>query len=155
MLKVLVICSSNSCRSVIGEALLNHLGKGRIQAFSAGSKAKGMIKGQALDLLKRHGISTEGLSSKSWNSLNSLHFDIIITVCDKAANETCPSYLDSALKLHWATTEPSHVNGGHQAKLAALENTYQIFEQRISQMLALPLCKMPDKDLAHKLYAIN
>ncbi|WP_428354903.1 hypothetical protein [Methyloprofundus sp.] len=82
MLKILVICTENSCRSVIGEAIFNYLGQGRIQSFSAGSKAKGSVNVRALSLLKRHGVCTEGISSKSWNSLSKLQFDIIITVCD-------------------------------------------------------------------------
>lgn len=155
MLTILVVCSGNSCRSVIGEAIFNHLGQGRIQAFSAGSKAKGKVNPQAIALLKRHGVSTLGLSSKSWNSLDNNQFDIIITVCDRAANEICPSYLSSAIQIHWTTTEPSHVKGGNGAILAALENTYQVFEQRISRMLALPLCEMSDTELVSKLSAIS
>lgn len=155
MLSVLVICTSNSCRSVIGEALFNHLGKGRVQAYSAGSNPKGIVKSQAIELLEKHGVSTRDLSSKSWHSLNKQQFDIIITVCDKAANEVCPSYFDSALKIHWATTEPSHAQGGNQAVQAALENTYQIFEQRISRMLALPLNDLPVEALANQLRAIS
>lgn len=155
MLTILVVCSGNSCRSVIGEAIFNHLGKGRIQAFSAGSKAKGKVNPQAIALLKRHGVSTQGLSSKSWNSLNNNQFDIIITVCDRAASESCPSYLNSALHIHWATIEPSHVKGGSEAILAALEDTYQVFEQRISKMLALPLCAMTNEELESKLNAIS
>ncbi|RLA19514.1 MAG: arsenate reductase ArsC [Gammaproteobacteria bacterium] len=155
MIKILVICTGNSCRSVIGEALLNHFGNGWIQAFSAGSKAKGTINPQAIALLERHGVSTRGLSSKSWDSLSKQQFDIIITVCDRAASETCPSYLNSAVNIHWETIEPSHVKGGNEAMLAAFENTYQIFEQRISRMLALPLGELPAEELITRLNAIN
>ena len=155
MLKILVICTGNSCRSVIGEAIFNHLGQGRILAFSAGSKAKGKINTCALALLERHGVSTEGLSSKSWNSLSKQQFDIIITVCDRAASETCPNYLSSALRVHWDTIEPSHIKGGGDAVLTAFEDTYQVFRQRITKMLALPLTEMSNEELQTELNAIS
>ena len=155
MLKILVICTGNSCRSVIGEALFNHFGQGRIQAFSAGSKAKGRVNIQAIALLERHGVNTQDLSSKSWESLDQQQFDIMISVCDRAAGETCPSYLSSALKVHWGTIEPSHVEGGDGAVLTAFEETYQIFKQRITKMLALPLGELSNADLQAELNAIG
>jgi arsenate reductase len=85
MLNTLVICTGNSCRSIIGEALFNHLGKGRIKAFSAGSQPLGRLNVDAIALLQRHGIATEGLSSKSWVAFENQPIDIVITVCDNAA----------------------------------------------------------------------
>lgn len=155
MLNILVVCTGNSCRSIIGEAVFNHLGQGRIKAFSAGSKPKGRINIKALDLLERHGLNTHGLSSKSWDSLDRQHFNIVITVCDNAAQEICPSYLTAAIKVHWATIEPSHINGGNKEILTAFENTYKTFEQRITKMLALPLDKMNNNELKNKLNAID
>lgn len=155
MLNILVICTGNSCRSIIGEAIFNHLGQGRIKTFSAGSKPKGRVNAEALDLLKRHGLNTEGLSSKSWHSLSKQTFDIIVTVCDNAANEICPAYLTSALRIHWTTIEPSHVMGRNKERLIAFENTYNTFEQRIIKMLALPLEKANNNELARELTAID
>ncbi len=155
MLNILIICTGNSCRSIIGEAVFNHLGQGRIRAFSAGSKPKGQINTGALTLLERHGLNTRDLCSKSWNSLDRQPFNIVITVCDNAAQETCPAYLSSALKIHWPTEEPSHTQGGGNEMLTAFENTYKIFEQRITKMLALPLDRMNSNELAKELNAID
>jgi len=155
MLNILVICTGNSCRSIIGEAVFNHLGQGRIKAFSAGSKPKGQINTGALSLLQRHGLNTQDLFSKSWNSLDKQAINIVITVCDNAAQEPCPVYLNSAIQIHWATTEPSHTKGGDNEILNAFENTYKIFEQRIAKMLSLPLDKMNSKELTRALNAIN
>ena len=155
MLNILVICNGNSCRSIIGEAIFNHLGKGRINAFSAGCNPKGRVNSGALELLQRHGLNIEGLSSKSWYSLSHQPFDIIITVCDNAAKETCPSYLTPALKAHWEAHEPSHTVGGEKEIKMAFENTFIIFEQRINRILALPLEKMNSNDLANALKTID
>ena len=155
MLNILVICTGNSCRSIIGEAIFNHLGQGRIKAFSAGSKPKGRVNAKALDLLTRHGLNTQDLFSKSWHNLDKQAFDIIITVCDNAAKETCPAYLTTAVKIHWATIEPSHVEGGDKEVLTAFEKTYITFEQRINKMLTLPLDQMNSKELISELAAIN
>ena len=95
MLNILVICTGNSCRSIISEALFNHLGNGRIKAFSAGSQPLGRLNAGAIALLQRHGIATEGFSSKSWEAFENQPIDIVITVCDNAAGETCPVYLRS------------------------------------------------------------
>ena len=89
MLRILVICTGNSCRSIISEALFNHLGKGRIKAFSAGSQPLGQLNAGAVAVLQRHGIATEGLSSKSWEAFENKPIDIVITVCDNAA-ANCP-----------------------------------------------------------------
>ncbi|NOQ64905.1 MAG: arsenate reductase ArsC [Methyloprofundus sp.] len=139
MLNILVICTGNSCRSIIGEAVFNHLGQGRISAYSAGSHPKGRINPEALDLLQRHDINTTGLTSKSWDSLSTHAFNIVITVCDRAQQESCPSYLSKAIKIHWPTLEPSHVAGGDKERHAAFEATYKIFAQRIEHLLALSL----------------
>jgi len=95
MLKVLILCTGNSCRSVLGEALINHLGGDRFQAFSAGSHPTGKVNANALATLARHGISTEGFSSQSWDEFDDKDIDIAITVCDSAAGEVCPVYLNN------------------------------------------------------------
>jgi len=155
MLNILIVCTGNSCRSIIGEAVFNHLGQGRIKAFSAGSNPKGRVNTGALNLLQRHELNTRNLSSKSWDILENQPFNIVITVCDNAAQETCPVYLSSAVKIHWTTAEPSHTKGGDNEILNAFEQTYKIFEQRIATMLALPLDKMNRTELTRELNAIE
>jgi len=139
MLTVLVICTGNSCRSVLGEALFNHLGTGRIQAFSAGSHPKGFIKPKAIEILQKYGLPTHGLKSQSWDEYTHHPVDFIITVCDQAAGEVCPIYPSNATHIHWGLSEPSHTQKDINL---ALEHTYKTLEQRITKMLDLPLENM-------------
>lgn len=142
MLNILVICTGNSCRSVIAEALINHLGAGRLKAFSAGSQPLGRLNAGAVALLQRHGHSTDGFYSKSWDSLQDQPFDMVITVCDSAAGESCPVYLQPVPRAHWSTVDPGRVQGTEEQIIAAFEHTYSLFEQRINTMLSLPLEEM-------------
>ncbi|WP_020157016.1 arsenate reductase ArsC [Methylobacter marinus] len=155
MLNILVLCTGNSCRSVIGEALFNHLGQGRIKAFSAGSHPKGQVHPKALATLQAQGVSTEGLFSKSWDSLENQPIDIVITVCDNAAGEVCPVYLNQAVKAHWGLPDPDRVTGSNDEVMAAFKETYRALEQRINKMLALPLETMPADELTAELNAIG
>jgi arsenate reductase len=147
MLKVLVLCTGNSCRSVLGEALFNHLGKGKIQAFSAGSHPLGRINTNALATLARHGLPTEGYQSQSWDEFANHEIDLAITVCDNAAGEVCPAYLNSAVRAHWGLPDPAHVEGTEAEIIAAFEETYSALELRIRDMLALPLEDLTDAEL--------
>lgn len=155
MLNVLVICTGNSCRSIISEALLNHLGKRRIAAFSAGSRPLGRLNAGAVALLERHGISTEGMSSKSWEAFENKPIDVAITVCDNAAGEICPVYMRDVPKAHWPTQDPGHVEGSDEEILQAFEHTYHIFEERIRKMLSLPLESLSSGQLTAELNAIG
>jgi len=155
MLTVFVICTGNSCRSVMGEALFNHLGQGRIQAFSAGSHPIGRLNQGALATLKRHGLPTEGYQSQSWDEFEHQPMDIVITVCDNAAGETCPLYLTKAIKAHWGVSDPGHVEGSEEQKIAAFEQTFRILTLRVNKMLALPLETMPPDELTAELNAIG
>ncbi|MGR9014186.1 MAG: arsenate reductase ArsC, partial [Gammaproteobacteria bacterium] len=139
MLNVFVICTGNSCRSVIGEALFNRLGLGRIQAFSAGSHPIGKINEGALATLKRHDLPTEGYKSQSWEDFESTPMNIVITVCDNAAGETCPVYLSKAVRAHWGVSDPGHVEGTEAEKIAAFEQAFATLELRVKKMLELPL----------------
>jgi arsenate reductase len=139
MLKVLILCTGNSCRSVLGEALINHLGGDRFQAFSAGSHPTGRVNSNALATLKRHGIPTEGYSSQSWDEFDDKDIDIAITVCDSAAGEVCPVYLNNVIRAHWGLPDPAHVAGSPDVIEAAFEATYAALEKRIQQLLALPV----------------
>jgi len=154
MLNVIVICTGNSCRSLLGEALFNHLGTGRIQAFSAGSHTLGRLNAGAVATLVRHGISVDGYKSQSWDEFEHQPMDIVITVCDNAAGETCPVYLNNAARVHWGLVDPGHVEGTDEEKIAAFEKTYAILEQRINKMLALPLETMPLDDVVSELKAM-
>lgn len=147
MLNVLVLCTGNSCRSVLGEALFNHLGKGRIQAYSAGSHPLGRINSNALATLARHGLPTEGYKSQSWDEFADQSIDIAVTVCDNAAGEVCPAYLNSAVRAHWGLPDPAHVTGTEAEIIAAFEKTYSALEKRIKEMLALPLEDLTDNEL--------
>lgn len=155
MLNILVLCTGNSCRSVLGEALFNHLGKGRIQAYSAGSFPTGKVNANALATLQRHGLSTEGYCSQSWDEFAEHDIDIAVTVCDNAAGEVCPAYLNAAVRVHWGLPDPAHVTGTEVQIQAAFESTYSELEKRIKEMLALPLEDLTDTELGILLNQID
>lgn len=155
MLKILILCTGNSCRSVLGEALINHLAGDRLQAFSAGSRPLGKINANALATLKRNGIATEGFISQSWNEFADAGIDIAITVCDSAAGETCPVYLNSTVRGHWGLADPAHISGSEEEIAAAFQVTYNALKKRIEQLLALPFETMPAAELSQALNKIG
>ena len=152
---VLVLCTGNSCRSVMGEALFNHLGQGRFKAWSAGSNPIGRINAGALATLARHGLPTEGYTSKSWEALVGIDFDILIAVCDSAAGETCPVYLSSAVRTNWGVADPGHVEGSPETIEAAFEATFAILQHRIHRLLALPIDTLSREALSAELDRIG
>lgn len=109
MRNILVLCTGNSCRSVMAEALINQLGAGRYRAVSAGSKPAGSVHPKSIETLTRHGIQAGTPYSKSWDEFAGQHFDLVITVCDAAAAETCPVFFGKHDKLHWSTPDPAGV----------------------------------------------
>jgi len=137
-MNILFLCTGNSCRSLIAEAVFNHLAPQGWQAISAGSQPTGKLNEQALALLAAKGISTEGCYSKSWDALP-VTPDIVVTVCASAAGETCPAYLGPVLRTHWGVEDPSHVVGTEDEITAAFEEAYAILRARIEAFLALPL----------------
>jgi arsenate reductase len=155
MLTLLVLCTGNSCRSILAEALVNHLAQGRIQAYSAGSFPTGQVNPHALATLARHGLSTEGYCSQSWDEFANMPIDIAITVCDNAAGEICPAYLNTVIRAHWGLADPAHVCGSEQEIQAAFEQTYTALKSRIQQMLALPLETLSSKELMRLLNQIG
>ena len=155
MLNVFVICTGNSCRSVMGEALVNHLGQGRLKAFSAGSHPIGRINTGALATLKRHNLPTEGYQSQSWEDFEETAMDIVITVCDNAAGESCPVYLTEVVRTHWGVSDPGHVEGTDEEKIAAFEQTFSILKLRVEKMLELPLETMTPEELTAELNKIG
>jgi arsenate reductase len=137
---VLVLCTGNSARSILGEALFNHLGEGRVRAFSAGSKPKGVPHPGALRLLARRGIDTSVFRSKSWDEFTAPEapaIDLAITVCGNAAGEACPVFLGSPLKAHWGLPDPADVTGSEAEVDAAFEETWRLLEMRVRSFLAL------------------
>ena len=154
-LNILVLCTGNSCRSVLGEALINHLSQGRFKAFSAGSHPIGRINTGALATLARHGLPTEGYLSQSWDEFEDANIDIMISVCDSAAGEACPAYLGKAVRGHWGLSDPGHVKGTEEEIIAAFEATYATLEKRIHQLLALPVESLSRQELTDALNKIG
>lgn len=137
-MNILFLCTGNSCRSLISEAVFNHLAPSGWKAISAGSQPAGRLNERALALLAGKGIPTEGYYSKSWDDLP-LTPDVVVTVCASAAGETCPAYLGPVLRTHWGVDDPSHVVGTEEEITRAFERAYAILRARIEAFLALPL----------------
>lgn len=137
-MNVLFLCTGNSCRSILGEAIFNHLAPGGWRAASAGSNPTGVVHPRTLALLAREGISTGGYHSKSWNTVPTTP-DIVITVCSSAAGEACPAYLGPVLRTHWDVKDPAQVRGTDTEVDAAFDAAYRIFRGRIEAFLALPV----------------
>lgn len=137
-MQLLFLCTGNSCRSVLSEAIFNHLAPPGLSAISAGSQPAGALHPLAVALLHAKGISTAGYFSKSWDSLG-VTPDIVVTVCGSAAAESCPAYLGPALRTHWGVDDPGHVVGTQAQIDAAFEQTYRLIRARIEAFLALPL----------------
>jgi arsenate reductase len=152
---VLVLCTGNSCRSVMGEALVNRLGGGRFKAYSAGSNPIGRINAGALATLARHNLPTDGYTSKSWEALEGVDFDILIAVCDSAAGETCPVYLSSAIRTNWGVADPGHVEGTPEEVIAAFEATFATLKHRITRLVELPIESMSREQLSEELDRIG
>lgn len=138
---ILFLCTGNSCRSLIGEAVFNHLAPPGWHAISAGSQPNGKLNERALALLASKGVPTAGYYSKSWDDLP-VTPDIVVTVCASAAGETCPAYLGPVLRAHWGVDDPSHVAGTEDEIDAAFEHAYAILRARIAAFLALPLAEL-------------
>ena len=133
--RVLVLCTGNSCRSVMAEALINHLGKGKYEAVSAGSNPAGYVHPKSIETLKRHGIASGQPRSKSWDEFTGQNFDYIITVCDSAAAETCPVFPGSAKKLHWSTPDPAKATGTEAQITASFDDAYNMLKGRIVSLM--------------------
>lgn len=146
-LRILFLCTGNSCRSIIAEALANHLGEGRLQAYSAGSFPTGQVNENAIAILEKHGVPLPPLKSESWDDYEGQPVDLVITVCDSAAGESCPVWLGKALKAHWGVPDPAHVEGSAEDVERAFDTTYMQMHARIDAMLELPLQRMGEAEL--------
>ena len=154
---VLILCTGNSARSVLGEVLFNTLGKGKFKAYSAGSKPAGKVNPGALEWLTAHGHSTEGLRSKSWDEFaapGAPEFDFIFTVCDNAAGEACPLWLGKPATAHWGIPDPAHIEGD-EARRAAFNKAAEQLARRIQLFMALPFEKLDKMVLKEKLAEIG
>lgn len=147
---VLVLCTGNSARSILGEALFNHLGLGRIKAFSAGSQPSGKVNPVALETLEKHGVPLPEARSKSWDEFavpGAPEIDFIFTVCDSAAGEACPIWPGHPTTAHWGIDDPAHVEP-LEARRTAFEEAYRKLRQRIGAFVALPLETMNAAEVA-------
>lgn len=153
-MKVLFLCTANSCRSILSQALFNEMAPAGMQAYSAGSVPKGEVHPLSLKALRRAGIATESLFSKALDAHADLHPDFVITVCDKAAGEACPVYFGSATKAHWGLADPSDLQGDENAVDAAFDHTLAIIRARVQAFLALQLDALTPDQLKSELARI-
>ncbi|MCW8158178.1 arsenate reductase ArsC [Stutzerimonas stutzeri] len=154
-MKILFLCTANSCRSILAEALFNHLAPAGMRAFSAGSEPRGEINPLTLEALARAGIAADGLYSKSSDAHQALNPDFVITVCDKAAGEACPVYFGPATKAHWGLADPSESVGSPEEVEAAFDATLARLRLRIEAFLALPLAQLDAATLRAELARIG
>ena len=153
-LNVLFLCTHNSARSILAEATLNHMSKGKFKAYSAGSSPRDnqIPNPMALQTLEKAGISTEGLSSKSWDIFalpDAPHMDLVITVCDNAAGEVCPYWPGQPATAHWGYPDPSEAVGSDEVKLEAFKQTLIQIKRRLDLFTSLPLASLSKMALEH------
>lgn len=152
----LFLCTGNSARSILAEAILNKEGAGRFRAFSAGSVPKGEVHPTALNLLRELAYSTDGFRSKSWDEFaadGAPPLDFIFTVCDNAAGEVCPIWPGKPITAHWGIEDPAAIEGPDQT--AAFWNAYQALQRRIGLLLALPFESIDEMTLTNRLREIG
>ena len=155
---MLVLCTGNSARSILGEAMLARLGAGRIAAHSAGSQPRGAVHPGALRLLARKGIDPAQFRSKGWNEFtgpDAPPVDLAITVCGNAAGEACPVFMGAPLKAHWGLPDPADVHGSEAEVDAAFAQTWRWLEMRVRALLALPIETMDRAALVAELARIG
>ena len=153
-MNVLFLCTGNSARSIMAEAILNAIGKGRFAAYSAGSQPKGAVHPLALELLRDKRLPTETLRSKNWQEFARpgapfMHF--VFTVCDRAAAETCPVWPGKPMTAHWGVRDPAAVDGDEQTKRRAFQTAYTELHRRISLFISLPFDTLKGMALQEKL----
>jgi arsenate reductase len=155
---VLFLCTGNSARSIMAEAMLSHLGRGRFRAHSAGSHPSGKVNPHALETLRELGMPAEGLRSKAWDEFaapGASPIDFVITVCDNAAGEACPVWPGKPVTAHWGVFDPAAVEGSDDEKRRAFRAAAAILKRRIEALLALPLERLDLSALKGKLREIG
>jgi protein-tyrosine-phosphatase len=143
--RVLFLCTGNTSRSIIAEAVLNQLGQGRFEAYSAGSHPKGEVNPYALELLRTNRMPTQGLRSKSWDEFarpGAPELDFVFTVCDQAAAEMCPVWPGQPMTAHWGVADPAAVEGSDEQKRKAFFTAYTQLRHRLSILASLPVDKL-------------
>jgi arsenate reductase len=155
---ILVLCTGNSARSIMGEALFNTLGAGRFKAYSAGSHPTGSVNPFAIEQVLPRGYPLENLRSKSWDEFakpDSPRMDFIVTVCDKAAGEMCPLWPGQPVTAHWGFPDPAAVEGSDEVKRAAFASTLRQIRNRVQLFLSLPLETLDRLAIENRMRAIG
>jgi protein-tyrosine-phosphatase len=155
---VLFLCTGNSARSILAEAILNSVGANRFRAYSAGSHPTGTVSSYALDILQRNRLATDNLRSKSWDEFatsDSPHLDFVITVCDNAAAEVCPIWPGQPITAHWGLPDPAAVSGSEDDKRRAFLTTFTALYHRLMIFVALPLDKLDHIALQQRLGSLS
>jgi arsenate reductase len=155
---VLILCTGNSARSILGEALINFHGRGHFRGYSAGSQPRGEPHPLALEILRRHNLPTEGLRSKSWDEFaapGAPALDFVFTVCDNAANEVCPIWPGQPMSAHWGLPDPAAVEGTEYQRIQAFRDAFRILDNRIKIFTSLPLRSLDKIRLQRRLEEIG
>ena len=155
---VLFLCTGNSARSIMAEAILSHKGKGRFAAFSAGSHPTGQVRREALWQIGSAGLSTTGLRSKSWDEFSgpaAPKLDFVFTVCDNAAKEQCPFWPGQPMTAHWGIPDPAAVKGSPEEIARAFREAFVILDRRIGLFLSLPLATLEDMAIQREIDQIG
>ncbi|MDR3737412.1 MAG: arsenate reductase ArsC [Terracidiphilus sp.] len=155
---VLFLCTGNSARSIMAEAILNHKGKGRFAAYSAGSRPSGTPRPEALKQIESAGMPIEGLRSKSWDEFaqpGSPRMDFVFTVCDNAANEQCPYWPGQPMTAHWGIPDPAAVQGSPEEITRAFRDGFMVLDRRIGLFLSLPLATLEQLSLQREIEKIG
>jgi len=155
---VLFLCTGNSARSIIAEKLMEHWGKGKFKAYSAGSHPTGKVNPFAIETLKGYGLSVEGLRSKSWDEFaieGAPHLDFVFTVCDNAAGEVCPYWPGQPMTAHWGVEDPAAVVGTHEERLAAFRKVSNVLQNRIKLLAVLPINTLDNIKIKEEIDAIG
>jgi protein-tyrosine-phosphatase len=155
---VLFLCTGNSARSIMAEKLMEHWGKGKFKAYSAGSFPNGKVNPFAIEVLKELKMSTEGLRSKSWDEFTGAdapQLDFVFTVCDNAAGEVCPFWPGQPMTAHWGVEDPAAVEGSNEHKLAAFKRIANQLNNRIKMFTSIPLASLDNIKIKKEIDAIG
>ena len=146
-MKILYICTHNRCRSILSEAITNHIAGTAITAKSAGSQPSGVVHPLSIQYLKEAGIVTDGLISQSWDEFETFSPDVVVTVCDSAAGETCPVWFGKTVKVHWGLSDPSKVEGSEEEKAQAFRACISEITERVQKLVPLASQSLSQEEL--------
>jgi arsenate reductase len=155
---VLFLCTGNSARSIMAEAILNYKGKGKFTAYSAGSHPTGKLRPEAVQQIESAGLPTAGLRSKSWDEFSAPGaptLDFVFTVCDNAANEQCPYWPGQPMTAHWGIPDPAAVNGTPEEIARAFRDAFTVLDRRVGLFLSLPLATLEDMAIKREIDQIG